>query len=128
MEYVSAVKFADQERGDFAFLTWGRVFDAVDPSELLAALKRLLPSMGFRRVHKISICYDLGDVRDYRYFYEGLLSFAARMATEPYQTKAWAKAQRSDDALRKGAFLIGPRRPKRTNSPKPVVPVRRDAP
>jgi hypothetical protein len=106
----------DRERGEHAFLTWGRVYDAVDPTKLEAALKRLLPTMGFRNVELVSVCNDLGAVRNYRYFHEGLLNFAARMAREPYETQAWAKEQQSDEALRKNLFLIGPPRATPANS------------
>src|ERR1700737_489382 len=98
VEFVTAIKVTDRERGEHAFLTWGRVHDATDPANLLTALKRLLPTMGFCNVERVAVCYDLGDVQHYRYFFEALLNFAARMATEPYDTDDWVKAQRSDES------------------------------
>ncbi len=75
----------NSESGDYAFLTWGRIYDAVDPKELIAAVERLLPAMGFVDVKRVSVCYDLGDVCKYRYFFEGLLHFAAEMVAQPYR-------------------------------------------
>ena len=111
MEDVAAVKVTDRVRGDYAFLTWGRAFDRVDPTDLIAAITRLLPTMGFEHATQISVCYDLGEVADYRYFFEGLLSFAAKMASEPYQSEEWLRAQVDGEALRRAVFLIGPPRP-----------------
>lgn len=110
MEHVAAVKVKDRLRGKHAFLTWGRIYDPVDPAELIAAFRRILPTMGFSHVKRISVCYDLGDVRKYRYFFEGLLRFAAKMAVEPYRDEGWLRAHRDDEVLRRSIFLIGPPR------------------
>ena len=39
LEFVTAIKVTDQERGEHAFLTWGRVHDAVDPAKACCSLK-----------------------------------------------------------------------------------------
>ena len=110
MEDVTAIKVTDSVRGKYAFLTWGRIYDAVDPAELVAAFKRLLPAMGFVDVKRVSVCYDLGEVSAYRYFFEGLLHFSAKMAVEPYRDEDWLRTLRDDEVLRKNIFLIGPSR------------------
>jgi hypothetical protein len=60
-----------RKRGEVGLLSWGRLFDPVDPSQLIARLREVLPLMGLKDVLEISVCHDLGELCDYRYFYEG---------------------------------------------------------
>jgi hypothetical protein len=106
MEDVVAIKLRDRKRGEWAVVTWGRVYDAVDETPLLDAIRRVAPQIGFPDLEHAEVCYHLGDVRDYQYFHEALLAFAARMAGEPYLTEAWKQQQRDDDALRRSIYLL----------------------
>jgi hypothetical protein len=106
VEDVVAVKLRDRKRGDWAVVTWGRVYDPVDEKPLLDALRRVAPRMGFPDLEQLEVCYHLGEVREYQYFHEALLDFAVRMAKEPYETDAWKQAQRSDDALKRSVYLL----------------------
>lgn len=116
MEDVIAVSVSDRKRGVYAFLTWGRVYDSVDPSPLIAAFRRVLPRFGFSAVNRIAVCYDLSEVQGYRYFYEGLLSFAVRMATEPYNSEDWQREQSTDEMLSRSVYMIGPPRTARADA------------
>jgi hypothetical protein len=44
MEDVVAVKLLDRKRGDWALLTWGRVYDRVDPQPLLDSAVNIFTS------------------------------------------------------------------------------------
>lgn len=108
MEDVVAVKVRDRKRGEWALVTWGRVYDAVDETPLLDALRRIAPRLGFAALEDVTVCYHLGEVREYQYFYEALLNFAARMANEPYQTDAWKQSYRADEALERSVYILQP--------------------
>ena len=62
--------------------------------------------MGFPDLEHLEVCYHLGDVREYQYFHEALLSFGARMAAEPYQTESWKQAQQGDEVLLRSIYLL----------------------
>jgi hypothetical protein len=107
MEEVVAVRFRDASRGEACIFTWGRVFDPVDPTELLAALARVLPTHGYRDVTELRICESLRDARDFEYFYEALIHYAALVANEPIQDETWRTRQRSDEALHRSIYVLG---------------------
>ncbi len=107
MEDVVAVRFRDAKRGEECILTWGRVFDAVDPSELIAALTRILPTAGYRDVTDLRVCDTLREARDFQYFYEALIHWAALVATEPIHDEQWRLAMRDDDAVRRSIYRLG---------------------
>jgi hypothetical protein len=108
MEDVVAVKLRDRKRGEWALVTWGRVYDAVDEKPLLDALRRVAPLLGFPDLEDLEVCYHLGEVRDYQYFHEALLNFAGRMANEPYESDAWKQSQRDDETLRRSVYILQP--------------------
>jgi len=107
MEDVVAVRFRDAERGEACILTWGRVFDPVDPTELLAGLERVLPELGFRDAAGMRVCDSLREANDFEYFYEGLIHYAALVANERVHDDSWRALQRSDESLRRSIYLLG---------------------
>jgi hypothetical protein len=58
------------------FLTYGRVFDSTDESELRAAVEAALPGFGVDSAVEVHVCNSLQELHSCPYFYEGLLSFA----------------------------------------------------
>jgi hypothetical protein len=107
MEDVVAIRFRDGQRGEACIFTWGRIFDPVDPSELLTALKRVLPAAGYREAAELRVCNTLAEASGFEYFYEALIHWAALVATEPIHDDAWRAAQREDDALRRSIYRLG---------------------
>ena len=106
MEDLVAVKFCDGDKGRRALITLGRVLDPVDEEPLKAILLKTLPLMGFRKVSSIEVCFDLGDARDYRYFYEGILYFADRLA-EKRKARKLVRAFSDPNLMRKEIYLLG---------------------
>jgi hypothetical protein len=107
MEDVVAVRFQDAERGEGGVLTWGRVFDPVDPTPLLEAIARILPRAGFKAASDIRICGSLREARQFRYFYEGLVHFSALAATEDVGDPDWLKLHRTDDCMLQDLYRLG---------------------
>jgi hypothetical protein len=66
------------------FVTWGRAFDAVDPTKLQEVVLRYAGScaLGGEPV-SAEVCWSLRDARDETYFYEAVADFAAQLASRP---------------------------------------------
>ncbi|HEX3549994.1 MAG TPA: hypothetical protein VHT53_06435 [Candidatus Elarobacter sp.] len=109
MEAVVAVIIRDSERGETALLTWGRLYHPVDPSELLATIRRVLPTMGFGAEPELTLCDTLGEASDFAYFHEGLITFASVLASQRKWRAEFQAALRDDAGFSKALYLLGPR-------------------
>jgi hypothetical protein len=78
MEEIVGILVNDKNRGDVAFLTWGRVFDPVDSKSLVRALVNGLRKFGIGEEASITVCHSLKEIASAEYFYEGLLSLAQK--------------------------------------------------
>ncbi len=76
MEDIVAVKVIDGAGKPHYFMTWGRVFDAVNPEPLLQALIPHLSKFGISSFSTISLCLSLREASNELYFYEALFSFS----------------------------------------------------
>jgi hypothetical protein len=107
MNDVVGIRAFDSERQWVGFMTYGRLWDPIDDSEMIAAIKTALPTFGLRAVTEVLLCETLQELRGCPYFYEGLLSFASRPIAfgENYDTwRAWA---REELAAGRGLFCVG---------------------
>ena len=108
VEDVVGIRIVDAKRGERALLSWGRIFDRVDPNQLLTRIRSILPGMGYHDVVELTLCDELSELRDFGYFYEGLIHFAARAAS-PEDVQRDLCMLASDDAeLRKSLYFLGP--------------------
>lgn len=66
------------------FVTWGRIFDAVDPSRTEALVLDFAGrcSLGGKAL-SAETCWSLRDARDETYFYEALVSYSGQLAGRP---------------------------------------------
>ena len=110
MDDVVGVKFEDAEQGEAAVLTWGRIFDPVDPTELLNRIRPLLTAFGCRNVRRMELCHDLGELRDYEYFYEALINFSVEAAKEKDLRRLRKRLRNDQDALRRSLYFLPRRR------------------
>ena len=77
MEDIVAIRVIDSRGKKHFFVTWGRVFDAVDPKPLLDAVRSSLPKFGgMSAIRSIRVCETLQEAADQPYFYEALFSFS----------------------------------------------------
>jgi hypothetical protein len=68
--------------------------------------------MGLKDVLEISVCHDLGELCDYRYFYEGLIQFTVEQTKRQLADEITSSDQEiTDDALRRSLYLLGGKRP-----------------
>jgi hypothetical protein len=70
MEEIVAVKVRDSRGRKHYFLTWGRVFDPVDPKPLISVIRGHLHTFGIGKSLSIDVCDSLQEAVNERYFYE----------------------------------------------------------
>jgi len=74
MEDIVAIRVVDSEGEEHYFLTWGRIFDAVDPAPLLEAVTPHLSNFGIKNFSEIKLCRSLREASTQKYFYECFFS------------------------------------------------------
>lgn len=108
MEDVVGIKVRDAKNGWFGFVTWGRLWDAVDGTELIRAVTPHLT--GFQDIthpQEVQICNSLRDLRDAEYFYEGLISFSRERPPYGDGYEAWRKRKQRDIQDGRDIYFIG---------------------
>jgi len=104
---IVTYRFGEQR----AYLSWGRTHDAVDEAPLIAQLRRVLPvSVDTGEVIHVHICSDLGEVSDFAYFYEGLISFAASFEKCQGNPTFLKRLAKNDRVYQKTLYLLGKRK------------------
>jgi hypothetical protein len=78
MDDVVCVKVKDKTRGTVFVMTWGRVFDPIDPKPLFKALRQGLQPSGLREIKSMHLCDSLAEGAAETFFYEALISFAQK--------------------------------------------------
>ena len=107
MEDIVGIKFEDKKMGEGAFLTWGRLFDEVDESELLDLIKKHLPNWNINNLESIEVCYSLQEVSDQPYFYECLIKFIQEPIPYGAKYKAWKKKKKKALLEGKDIYFMG---------------------
>lgn len=101
MDEIVALKARLENDTEQYFLTWGRVFDPVDPKELLAAVAAFAArcSLG-AAVAEISVCASLRDAATARYLYEAFFKLCRIDPSGKGEYEDWL-------AMRRSAILEG---------------------
>jgi hypothetical protein len=111
VEDIVAVRVALDSGASRYFITWGRVFDSVDPTwteELVLDASRRF-SLGGEPL-SAEMCWSLRDARDETYFYEAVAEYAARLAarpTDPDERRAWLAERARDLEAGNGIYYLG---------------------
>ena|SRR5258706_11189911 len=72
MEDVVAVKVRGSKVAVHYFITWGRIFDRVDPKSLELVVAKHASKFGVRNLKSVTVCDSLREASKARYFYEAL--------------------------------------------------------
>lgn len=101
MDDIIAIKIVDKEQGEGAFLTRGRIFDAVNEEKIVKTIAQHCEKWRIRTPLSYKLCYSLADVSDYLLFFEGFFFFTQEKipSTKTLYT-SWLKKQKS--LLKKG--------------------------
>jgi hypothetical protein len=78
MEDLVAVKVRSADRQMHYFVTWGRIFDPVDPRQIEAVIASHAHNFGIKRPSSTSMCDRLSEASNARYFYEALFDFCQK--------------------------------------------------
>jgi hypothetical protein len=120
MDNVVCVKVNDRKRGAVFVITWGRVFDPIDPRSLFEALGHGLRLNGLLDIKSMQLCSSLAEGAAETYFYEALISVAHKpipFGRERYPR--WARKMRQAIKLGKESYIItDPNRKSRRQSKK----------
>lgn len=89
MEHIIGIIAHDTLIHDVGFMTWGRLFDRVDPQSVIDTLKDYLSKFGINNAKSIEVCNSLQETSHYLYFYEGLFELCQEIipATADEYTK-----------------------------------------
>jgi hypothetical protein len=104
MEDVVAIRYRDAKGDERCVMSWGRLFDAVDPAALLDAVRMHLSS---NEISDLCVCDTLREARDFEYFYEAMLQWSARIAASPNRDARWRKKHRKPDRMRRSLYNLG---------------------
>ena len=72
MDDVVAVKVRDAKSGVHFFITWGRIFDRVDPKTLELVVEKHVAKFGIKHPTSVTLCDSLQEASKARYFHEAL--------------------------------------------------------
>jgi hypothetical protein len=76
MDDVVAVAVRHGKSEVVHFLTWGRIFDVVDPTEVENLVEKFAPAYGLTKIKSVRVLQSLQGASSSPYFYEGILHFA----------------------------------------------------
>jgi hypothetical protein len=89
MEDVVAIVGTDSKKRSVAFMTWGRLYDRVDESELISVVAAQSKNFAGAPMKNLRLCGSLRDVSQYEYFFEALFYFCWRPI--PFGTKIYSR-------------------------------------
>ena len=105
MEDVIGLRVRSPDGEVNGFITWGRVFDAVDPAKQIKALRKMLPLYKIDPNSEIELCYSLSDLSAFPYFYEALIQFAAEFPKT--RSEKWMAMRRAKIKVGREIYFLG---------------------
>lgn len=94
MEDLVAIRVTHEDGSRHYLMTWGRLFDAVDPEGLLDAITPHLSRFGLQKHKEVFLCYTLAEASDQPYFYEALFNFSRQGIPFGDGYKKWRKKKK----------------------------------
>jgi hypothetical protein len=107
VEDIVAIKAIDSRGKRHFFVTWGRVFDPVDPQPLLSAVRPALSRFGLSTIRRLEVCSTLQEASEQPYFFEALLAFSQKRVPSAKARRAWSAARRKQIAAGKDIYYLG---------------------
>ena len=112
MDDVIAIRVRDSKRRNFFFVTWGRVFHAIDSGPIENVVRCNASKFGITKVNSVSVCDNLGEASSAHYFYEALLHMSREKIPFGKRTyEPWRKKMAKRLTSGKELYFCG--RPKR---------------
>jgi hypothetical protein len=90
------------------FVTWGRLFDPIDPTRLIESARTHMSEAALGgEIESVRLCDSLREAKDAPYFFEALLSFAQQQIPRADDHEAWRARMRSELAAGKQLYFLG---------------------
>ena len=90
------------------FMTFGRVHDQVDPSELIESVRRATASFALGSdVDGVEVCRSLSEARNAPYFYEGLSAITAARPKPGENYLEWSIERRNQIDAGRDIWFLG---------------------
>jgi hypothetical protein len=107
MDDVVAIKVRDAKRGWVGFVTWGRLWGALNEEKLLETIRPHFCGFGISEPSEINVCNSLREIESGEYFYEAIIAFSWKTPPFGDAYKAWKKKRRK--ALQSGGeiYFVG---------------------
>jgi hypothetical protein len=118
MDDVVGIVAKDRRGRLVAFMTWGRLFDAVDSRLLVREVKKHSKRYEGAPMRDFRLCSALTEVSGFEYFFEGLIRFSREPIPFGKGYKAWQDKKRGA-LISHGAdlYFLGRRHRNPTNRP-----------
>ncbi len=108
MEDVVAIEARLRSGERRYFLTWGRLFDAVDPEPLIESARMHMSEAALGgEIESVRLCGSLQEARDAPYFFEALVWFGQHSIPHGEGYQAWQARMRSELAEGKQLYFLG---------------------
>jgi hypothetical protein len=108
MENVIAIRAKTDQGQARYWLTWGRLFDAVDPEPMIAAVRpHLRWSDRHGEIVEITVCRSLQEASTQPYFYEGLFWLGQTHIPPGDGYEDWKRTKRDRLADGRELFYLG---------------------
>jgi len=88
MDDIVAIKVRDSKAGVRYFITWGRIFDRVDPTSLELMVAKQASKFGLRHLRTVVVCDSLQEASKARYFHEAV--FRISQEKVPFGIRTYA--------------------------------------
>lgn len=108
MEDIIALKVTtEDDRNGLYFLTWGRIFDRIDDTEIIEVLSQNLNRYGIYSYLNIELCDSLVQASRERYFYEHFFSMCQKKIEFGTEYEKWREAKKKDLLKGKEIYFLG---------------------
>lgn len=89
MEDIVGIKVRAGDGRAFGFMTWGRIFDVIDETELMDTIKQFAKRcQGTQDIASMELCRSLQGVSKAVYFYEALSEYSRQRIPSGKKYKA----------------------------------------
>ena len=111
MEDIVAIRVKLASGGDRYFLTYGRVFDAVEAGRMLDAVARNLHAFDLGGVPaRVEQCHTLQEAKEQPYFFEAVISLAQNPIPFGAKYEAWRRKTAKEMERGKHLHYLGRKR------------------
>lgn len=107
MEDVVGLIYRFESSETRSFMTWGRVFDPVDPTLLIQVVMNSATAGRTEKIVEARVCRSLQEVSGAEYFFESLFYFANERIPYGRRYDKWANSQRKLMEQGKSIYDLG---------------------